>query len=229
LANLKEKAVNFSRILIVGLIGLSAGCANHYLPYPRAVAGPGLEQQKLTSAGHWNVLARNESQQLINAVQTNPALFVQATNGQSSPFEQAFRDMLVSSLVTAGAQVYLKPEDALLQVEYDIQTVVHRRPDRQRPRPGLATGAVAAAAVIKDAVDSWGQPELVLIPIAIGVDLWHSFWPGSTEEITEVVINTRLHDGRRLLRADSRVYYFDAGDMYNYRDQGRSFPVVGGL
>ena len=214
-----------ARLALMVLLGALAGCAHERLPYPKAVVGPGLEQLKLQSAAHWNLLASNETEQIFQVLPNYSTFYVSANPDTGIPFLDAYHEMLISHLVKGGAEVVLNADDALYQVEYEIQTVKHRRKEQQRLQPGTATAFVAVGELLDEA-SHWGQRELVLIPVAVGVDLWNAFWPNTSEETTEVIINTRLHDGRRIVAADSRVYYFNARDLHNY-SQGRSFPVIG--
>lgn len=201
------------------------GCANAKLPYPRAVLSDGTDQLKIQSAAHWQVLAQNELQQLGGFLQTRPRIYVSEHAAKASPFATAFHQMLISRLLNEGATVMIDAAEADFKMDYSTQVVIHQRKERQRFRPGVATAFVIGANVIRDSAH-WHRPALMQVPLAIGVDLWSSYWPDSKADITEVIISTRLYDDNTIIMAGSRVYYFNTDDMHNFRES-RSFPIVG--
>lgn len=216
-------------VLCAALTLLTACGSNNNLPYPRATMFPGTEQQKLQSANHWEVLAQYEAEQILSSFGaaepgTRP-LFLDTPSENPAPFEQAYHSMLTSALVSAGANVMLSPEDALLNIHYDVQVLEHDSRERLPTRPGTYTAFFAAAAGLGD-TQYWTHQHVALIPVAVAVDLWNNFRKDTKAEVTEVIITTRVQDSRQITHADSRVYYFNPEDIAHYRDQGRTFNVV---
>lgn len=211
-------------LALIALLSLSA-CQNGFTPQPRATMFPASEQTYLRSAGHWDVLAANEAAAIQNALDADNLISVREAGPAASPFEQAFNSMLTSHLVSNRVQVALNPEIASHHVDYDVQIVQHTDRKRLLPRPGTAS-AVFAIGVFGANIRNWTQQELALIPVGIGLDVLNGLWRGTRGSITEVVINTRVHDGSRLVSADSRVYYFSSEDQHNFHGQGRAFQVV---
>ncbi|MEK7260377.1 MAG: hypothetical protein AAB211_11365 [Pseudomonadota bacterium] len=120
----------------------------------------------------------------------------------------------------------LSPEDALLTVNYDVQIVEHANREKLPRRPGTYTALVAVAAGLADS-SNWGEQGLVLVPIAMATDLWNNFRKDTKAAVTEVIITTRIQDTRQITHSDSRIYYFSPEDIAHYRDQGKTFSVVG--
>lgn len=229
-----EQLTSITRVgwLVVMAIMLSA-CARQPLPYPRALLGPGLEQMKLQSAAHWDLMAKNESQHITSALPASASVYVagdvdEPSPGERSSFDRTYHQLLLSSLVTEGATVMLDERAATHQVEYDVEVVEHHGRNGQRSLPGTFSAAWLVAKFVGN-VSEWGSPgpEYGLLPLAAGADAWNMLSPYTSEEMTEVVITTRVHDSSSFTMADSRVYYFHPEDMRHYRETGRSFPVVG--
>lgn len=215
-----------SKRLIAGmcLLALTA-CQSGYTPQPRATLFPASEQSYMRSAAHWNILAANEASAISGAVDDSNLLSIRPANDSDSPFEQAYRNMLTTHLVSHNVQVALDPATASHHIDYDIQIVRHEDRRALRPRPG-AVSAAFAIGVFGANIRNWTDQELALIPVGLGLDILNMLWRDTGESITEVVINSRVHDGNRIIAADSRVYYFSAQDEHNYRGQGRRFQVV---
>lgn len=224
--------MNISKgVALCAALSVLAACgSNNNLPYPRATMFAGSEQQKIQSASHWDVLARYESEQILDSFGDASAearpLFLNAPDENTSPFATAYHDLLISSLVGSGASVMLSPEDALLTVNYDVQVVEHANRERLPARPGTYTALVAVAAGLADS-RHWGDQGLVLVPIAMAADLWNNFRKDTDAAVTEVIITTRIQDTRQITHSDSRIYYFNPDDIAHYRDRGKTFSVVG--
>lgn len=223
--------MNISKgVVLCAALSVLAACGSNNLPYPRATMFAGSEQQKLQSANHWDVLARYETEQILSsfgdaAAEARP-LYLSAPDENASPFATAYHDLLISSLVGSGADVMLSPEDALLTVNYDVQIVEHANREKLPRRPGTYTALVAVAAGLADS-SHWGEQGLVLVPIAMATDLWNNFRKDTKAAVTEVIITTRIQDTRQITHSDSRIYYFSPEDIAHYRDQGKTFSVVG--
>jgi len=216
------------------LLSLSAtlfACGNNnHLPFPRATMFPGAEQQKVQSASHWEVLARHESGQILAALgdgngTITPSLYLGNPARNAGDFQSAWHNMLVTGLVSSGAAVMLSQESALFTVDYDIQVVEHASREVLPLRPGSVTAFFAMAAGIDDS-QFWGDQGLLLIPVALAADLWSKFNKDTSEEVTEVIITTRVLDRQQIAHASTRIYYFDPDDIAHYRGQGRTFDVV---
>ncbi|MDO8909861.1 MAG: hypothetical protein Q7W55_15355 [Pseudohongiella sp.] len=219
----KKLAFRFSTVALT-LAALTA-CQGGYTPQPRATMFPASNQNVLRSAGHWDVLAANEADSVRNVVPAGSLLGVPNPSPAHSPFEQAYRNMLTSQLVGNGVQVALSPASAVYQLEYDVQVVKHTDRDSLWPRPGTATAFFAIGTLAAN-VRHWSDQSLAMIPAALGLEYLTLLWRDTEGSITEVIVNSRVHDGVRLLAANSNVYYFRDDDQHNFTGGGRAFPVV---
>ncbi len=223
--------MNISKgVVLCAALSVFAACgSNNNLPYPRATMFSGSEQQKMQAANHWEILAQSESAQILSSFGGAEAgsrpLYLTAPGENASPFETAYHNLLISSLVSSGASVMLSPEDALLTVDYEVQVLEHDNREKLPARPGTYTALVALAAGLADS-RHWGDQDLVLIPVAMAADLWNNFRKDTRAEVTEVIITTHVQDARQITHADSHIYYFNPEDIAHYRDQGRTFNVV---
>jgi hypothetical protein len=68
---------------------------------------------------------------------------------------------------------------------------------------------------------------LALIPLSAQLDVMNMLWRDTQGAVTEVIINSRLHDGARIFAAGHHIYYFSSTDEHNFQGQGRTFQVVG--
>lgn len=214
------------RLLTVAfaLTALTA-CQGGYTPQPRATMFQATNQNVLRSAGHWDVLAANEAAAVSQVIPAGSLLGMPAASPAHSPFEQAYRNMLTSQLVTSGVQVALSPASAVYQLDYDVQVVKHTDRDSLWPRPGTATAFFAIGTLAAN-VRHWSDQSLAMIPVALGLEYLTLLWRDTDSAITEVVVNSRVHDGVRLLSSNSNVYYFRDDDEHNFTGGGRAFPVV---
>lgn len=213
-------------LALAGLVSLSA-CTGGYTPQPRATMFQASSQQVLNSAAHWDVLAANEAAMVRNVVPATSLLGVPNPDPAHSPFEQAYRNMLTSHLVSNGMQVALSPAGAVYQLDYDVQVVRHTDRTSLWPRPGTATAFFAVGTLAAN-VRHWSDQALAMIPAAIGLEALTLLWQDTEGSITEVIVNSRVHDGVRLLAANSNVYYFRESDQHNFTGGGKAFRVVAG-
>jgi len=219
-----QKTPHHLLLTISGLLALNA-CTGGYTPHPRAIMFETSSQQKLESASHWSMLAAHEATKIQEILPGDALLGLPGVNLSRSPFEQAYRNMLTSHLVSSGVKVALSPASAKYRLDYDIQVVRHTSRDTLVPRPGTATAFYAIGRTASN-VHKWSKPYDVWIPVTIGAEVLTLLWRDTEETITEVVVNNRVHDGVQLLTASSNVYYFSDDDLHNYTGGGKTFSVV---
>ncbi len=212
-------------------LALLAGCAlsacnNRYQAFPRAVTFAGVEQEVARSAAHWNLMAANEAGLISAGFASPPTLFIERTDSNDSPFEQAYQRLLEAQLLASGANVMLNPGGDALLLDYDIMVVSHDNGRSLRPRPGFFSAAFAIAAIAGN-VPNWEDNKLAIIPLALGLDVLTDVWRDTRETMSEVMVTTTVHDGARLLRSDTRIYYVRDADLANYQTRGKTFNVVG--
>lgn len=218
-----------SSVAVLAALSLStlAACQSGHTPQPRATLFEATEQNVLSSASHWNVLADNEAAGIKEVVPESALVSLPERNSAGSPFEQSYRDMLTSSLIANDVDVATSVSGAVYKLDYNIQVVKHTDRDSLLPRPGTASGVFAIGAVAAN-IDSWRNQSLALIPVALGLDAFTLFWRDTEGSVSEVVVNTRVSDGVRIVASTSNVYYFRGADEHNFTGAGKSFRVTSG-
>lgn len=82
------------------------------------------------------------------------ALYVQAEDGNHTPFDRAFRNFIVTDMVERGLPVSDKPDNAVT-VLYETQIVKHNS-DRPDYKPGLFTALTGGVMVARN-VSNWSS------------------------------------------------------------------------
>lgn len=212
-----------SALLILGL-ALSAlalaGCANR----PTATGFLPSAQQKLQSAGHWQVVADDvasavsaylEKQGPAGAAKPPISLIMQT--GDGTAFGDAFADSLRTSFVRRGHPVALRPRDGTVTVGIDTAVIRHQPGGRTAwTTPGPVTMLAAGAAVGAWMLDSfpWGA---TAVPLGLGAD---AVLAKPSETDTELLLTVSIErDGFHVFRS-AAVYYIDGRDSGMYESFG---------
>jgi hypothetical protein len=182
------------------------------------------QQKKMQAASHWEVLAADLANrinnQLIVSDNIYKTVFVKETCGdesttckphETSSFNEAFRDLLITNLFGYGVPTKSLPDEDTIEVRYKVQ-VVHYNTNRVRSlQPGLLTGLSAAVAVLRNA-----PTELILLTLGTIADVANTSLVSSGHY--EVIITTSMiNDDRYLFRA-SDIYYINDKDFYHYQE-----------
>ena len=118
--------------LMVTLFGLmlGAGCqhaaqGNRTANYPIGEQFPQIYQKNLQASAHWQLIAHNEAQLLVNRFEEVPALQLSPPDGRSgSPFLGAYYDFLAEGLLNEGALVFDAAQELRVHHRRDGQLVV---------------------------------------------------------------------------------------------------------
>ncbi|MDD2536587.1 MAG: hypothetical protein PHW78_08580 [Macromonas bipunctata] len=206
-----SKAIRWA--LLAGAVSALAGCASH-APIPLAENFELTSQPKVRSAGHWDLVSDDVvAQTLISLDKAGVAPGTQmhvVLPASPTPFEQGFRDFLITKLVQSGASVQQNP-GAALEVSYHAQVVRH---DSERPHfvPGrftmLATGLMAAYGLRHEHVDTKIAAALGL---SIAGDYAASVYSGGPTH-TEMILTTTVTRAGQYLARKTDVYYLENVD-----------------
>ena len=180
---------------------------------------------KLQAAYHWQVLAKDVAarinDELIRLDMLDTALVVKATCGddnhvcgdnETSPFNEAFHDLLITELVTLGVPVRPQAAPDTLEVSYKAQTVRHDASRWQRPRPGVITALTAAVMVLRNA-------PIEVVSIAAGGVVDYAVQNMTDTGHYEVIITTSIGSGNRYLFRASDIYLINDPDYLHYLEQ----------
>ncbi len=165
-------------------------------------------------------LANRINNQLIETDNIYKTVFVKETCGdesisckphETSSFNEAFRDLLITNLFTYGVPTKSKEDEDTIEVRYKVQ-VVHHNANRVRSlQPGLLTGLSAAVAVLRNA-----PAEVVLLTLGTVADFANTSLVSNGHY--EVIITTSMiNDDRYVFRA-SDIYYINDEDFYHYQE-----------
>lgn len=178
-------------------------------PIPVAENFPLTVQKKVRSAGHWDLLSQDVVAQTLGSLEkagASPQTSVHvAIPSNSSDFDRAFHEFLITQLVQKGWQV-LPTENAELTVSYQTQIVRH---NSERPHfvPGIFTTLTAGAYVAHNIT-----PAAAGLLLAGSLDYASSANTGGPTH-TELVLTTTVMGGGRYVSRKTDVYYVEESDV----------------
>ncbi|MGO2147317.1 MULTISPECIES: hypothetical protein [Halomonas] len=188
---------------------------------PIATTYPYTEQQRMQAAHHWEVLARYETNRILQRERVRfRDLYITEPDHQSlstysgGEFERGFRTLLTSELVSRGANLTTLPTANTADVHIGVEVVEHRDRGFIRPPVGTFTALTAGIAVATIPYNHWAEPALGLIPAGIAADAVSGSWTSTGNE--EVIITIQITDDERILYSSSNIYYINAGDRRQY-------------
>jgi len=209
-------------LALLSLLALGA-CSHHSeynrtADYPEAEQFQQLYQAKLMAAAHWKLIAENEAALLAGRFTPDSSFTVAVPDPQhgsvvDSEFAIAYHHMLSEGLLEQGMRVFDEGGD--FQLSHHIQVVEHSERNQQNLAPGTLSGATAAAFLISKGLQS-SMPELTLLPVAAGMDVYNYFNSDTTTPNTEIVLTTAVRLDKQVLYSNSSVYYFRALDRGLY-------------
>lgn len=190
---------------------------------PEPISYPYSQQQKMQASGHWEVLAQDLANRINNELILNDnietAVYVKPTCGdettpckanETSTFNEAFRDLLITSLYDFGIPTRSKPTPESIEVLYKVQVVRHNTNRMRSLQPGILTALSAAVVVLRNA-----PSELVILATGLAADIANTNY--TANEHYEVIITTSMvENGEYLFRA-SDIYYINDKDFYQYQ------------
>lgn len=212
--------LHLSALVAVTLV--LSGCqhkaqGNRSADYPIAEQFPQIYQQSLQSGAHWQLIAHNEARLLVSRFEELPTLqLTGAAAGDTTRFGQGFQNFLAEGLINEGALVYLA--DQAMQVDYDIQLLEFTDRHQINLPPGFVSASALSVYLIAHALESWSNPAALLIPAAIGTDIYNYLNADSATPNTEVVLTVRVKSDGRLMYSHSSIYYFRSEDSGLYGD-----------
>lgn len=211
--------MRFYPVLILCLL---YGCSSRI---PEPVTFPYSQQQKMQASQHWQVLAEDLANrinnQLIITDNSNKSVFVKQTCGdeatpcgpaETSSFNEAFRDLLITNLVGFGIPTKTQKDEETVEILYKVQLVRHMA-DRVRTfQPGLLTTLSAAVVVFRNA-----PAELITIAAGAAADVANTSITNSQHY--EIIITTSLVNGGKYLFRASDIYYINDKDFWHYQER----------
>jgi hypothetical protein len=201
---------------------LLAGCVAPYTEAPVATNFKKEDQKKLQSASHWQLIAEDTSAELIRALpRTQQPLYV-VQNAEQSPFQKAFNQQLISSLIAAGYPVMKHPNDGYtLTVDVKADPVRFSDHPKRAPFVGEATTIAGGLWVLRNIYRNT-SPGAAMMGTALSYDIYNflnsKHASGPTPK-TELLVTASVSDKNRYYANSTNVYYTTDSDWHNYRSQ----------
>lgn len=115
-------------IPLVAISLLLIGCGGTHSNIPSAKTYPENDQLKFQATHHWDVLASKQAELILASIPSKVSdIYIKDTNVWSSPFEKAYRKLLITHLVKQGGSVLTKPEKDTYKFSYNVQVVSRNR------------------------------------------------------------------------------------------------------
>lgn len=183
---------------------IAGGCA-YNREAPEALAFPASTQYKMHAAEHWGRLASKNAEKILGRLNDRKkTIYIERASPGMAKFSNIYSDMLTECLSDNGGLVVTDPAYAEMIVNHEVQMHFAKNEHRHN----AVTGA-------------WEE-----IPIRTSEN---DVMYGSTP-LTEVIVTTRLQEGRLILMSETDAFYMNPRDSEYYSDQpvaGRHFMVVG--
>jgi hypothetical protein len=199
---------------------LLSGCSSVSLDVPRADNYPASDQKLARSVHHWDVLADDVANRVVQKISAWPAgqaypihVEVAVPPGASSrsSFQNGFRQLLITRLVDKGVEISTQPTAIALKLE--TQQVQHRDPISST-EPSPWTRLAAGVGVARD----W-QASLQSAALGTVADLTQYTLPGPAvggPARTELLITTSLESGDRYLARTADIYFIESSNALLY-------------
>lgn len=208
-------------------MGALTACAS---PVPVAENFPMTTQKKVRAAQHWHIMADDIVSQTIHSLKENDylngrALYVQAEDGNHTPFDRAFRNFIVTDMVERGLPVSDKPDNAVT-VLYETQIVKHNS-DRPDYKPGLFTALTGGVMVARN-VSNWSSGAQIAgaLGTAAAVDVLAGKMASPTHN--ELIVTTSVVADNMFVMRKSDVYYVEDADVSLFDEAvTKEWKVVG--
>lgn len=191
---------------------------------PDPTSYPYSKQKKMQASQHWEVLAKDLANRINNELiisdNIHKAVFVKETCGdeslpcppnETSSFNEAFRDLLITNLVDFGIPTNSRQEDDDIEVQYKVQVVLQNTDRMRTIQPGLLTALSAAITVFRHA-----PTDVIILATGVAVDIAH--YNLSRPGYYEVIITTSMITNERYLFRASDIYYIKTKDLYHYQE-----------
>jgi hypothetical protein len=204
------------------LVFLSVCSCSSRIPEP--ISYQYSQQKKMQASSHWEVLAADLANrinnQLIMTDNLAKSVFVKQTCGdestsckpnETSSFNEAFRDLLITSLFGFGVPTQSQPDKSTIEVRYKVQIVYHNTDRIRSLQPGLLTSLSTAVAVLRNA-----PTELILIAVGAATDVANTSLVNSGHY--EIIITTSMIHNDKYLFRSSDIYYINEKDFYHYQE-----------
>jgi len=225
---LSEKFMHLLPLVICAVMLLN-GCTGRI---PESTGYPYSQQQKMQASHHWEVLAKDLADRINNELiitdNIETTVFVKQTCGteskpcephQTSSFNEAFRDLLITNLVDYGIPTRNELKEDSIEVQYKVQIVHHNTGRVRTLRPGILTAISAAIVVLRNA-----PAEVLILTAGVMADLANAHL--TLNGHYEIIITTSMISNNEYLFRASDIYYINDRDFFHYQDTTRQTKTI---
>ena len=207
-------------VAFAGVLALTS-CAIHD-GRPRVGNFELVDQNKLKSASHWQLVAEDVASQIVQKVPAQP-VFIPSSN--ETTFSKVFASQLKSSLLAKGYA--LSPTRAgALEISVTVDDVQHVTLNRYEP--GTLTRLAAGLLVLREFTETARQVIGTAAGLLVVEDIARTVQETEKRPNTEVVLTTVASKDGAVLVHNTDVYYIDSVDTSLFTNTSRQFKVIGG-
>ena len=202
------------------------GCASPSAPM--AERFPEASQKKLMAAQQWGAIAADVAAQTKANVDRQDFLMgrpLYVVPFSKAPFDQAFTNYMITSLVNAGLPVSTKPEGAV-EVKYETQMIFHKTSldPRSEGYVPIATIGTTGAWLLREAAvkNAVRLAAATTVAAAAAFDMARAqIWPTDVE----LLITTSITDQDQYLQRSTDAYYIEKAEAELFTPPPELEPV----
>lgn len=207
------------RLLLLTVVLAFCSCSR----IPEPIGYSYSTQEKMQAAHHWNILAKDLSNKINNELIRSDFLetpiFVKETcgndfepcqEGETTEFDEGFRDLLITDLVNYGIPTSSIPDREAITVNYKVQSVYHSSNRVRTFRPGALTALTAFITVMRHAPE-----DIIAIALAATSDSVNAAFVKQSN--MEVIITTSMVFRNKYIFRSSDIYYINTKDAHHYK------------
>lgn len=209
---------------------LLTGCAP-FAETPMVTNFPNEKQRKMQAAFHWQLIARDTATRLIAQMPERKPLHVRE-RARPSPFERAFNQQLVASLLEAGYPVMKSDAHYGTLIVEVAATPVPFSPNRLQNRSTAKLTMLSSGLWVLERIYDKVSPGAAMVSAAAAVDahqwLRSEFASGPTPR-TELIVTSSISNNERFLAQTTAAYYTSESDALLYLQAAPyTLPLKGG-
>lgn len=209
--------------LVVLLAGgvLISGCTAPFTEAPVATNFEASEQQKFQSARHWQVIADDTVAQLLQTLPSGKNALYIPMSGEDSKFQRAFKQQMMSRLISKGYPVMKSPVNAALTLDVNTDYVRWTKRADRDPVLGEITALTSGLWVLRN-IYRHTSPGAAMIGAAVSADAYFAYnsqFANGPRPKHELVVSVTASDSSRYYANTTNVYYTTERDFHNYASQ----------